>query len=407
MKKSFLIILFMFLSLSFVIFTSCKDPEPPHEHTYSDSWTKDATYHWHASTCGHEVTEGKAAHTFGEWEITKEPTEEAEGSKGRTCTVCGYKVTEAIAKNAKGFVFIKGDTIIGAENANNYEGVFIECRTVTLSDFYMGKYEVTQEEYASVMAGQKVSVNGTEILLNSNPSRCKADSTNYVLFKDEIQERRPVEAVTWYDALLYCNFLSERENFERCYDITVKSVNKYNNVTSATVKFNKTANGYRLPTEAEWEFAARGGNQNSYEWNYLFSGAPGDTSKDFDIPNNEGLDVVGWYLYNNIEGKTGTTEEGYLSEGTGTHQVGLKKPNSLMLYDMSGNVWEWCWDIYGEINSVSEENPLGAESGNYRMYRGGSWYDDASYASVCDRSSYYKPSFTADNLGFRVVRSAK
>lgn len=76
-------------------------------------------------------------------------------------------------------------------------------------------------------------------------------NSSYVLFKDEIQERRPVEAVTWYDALLYCNFLSERENFEKCYDITVKSVNKYNNVTSATVKFNKTANGYRLPTEAE------------------------------------------------------------------------------------------------------------------------------------------------------------
>ena len=98
MKKSFLIILFMFLSLSFVIFTGCKDPEPPHEHTFADSWTKDATHHWHASTCGHEVTEGKAAHSFGEWEITKEPTEEVEGTREKSCTVCGYKVTEAIAK---------------------------------------------------------------------------------------------------------------------------------------------------------------------------------------------------------------------------------------------------------------------------------------------------------------------
>ena len=92
MKKSFLIILFMFLSLSFVIFTGCKDPEPPHEHTYSDSWTKDATHHWHASTCGHEVTEGKAAHSFGDWTTTKEATEEA-GSE-RSCTVCGYTETE-------------------------------------------------------------------------------------------------------------------------------------------------------------------------------------------------------------------------------------------------------------------------------------------------------------------------
>ena len=100
MKKSFLIILFMFLSLSFVIFTGCKDPEPPHEHTYSEDWTKDATHHWHASSCGHEVTEGKAAHTFGDWIVTKDPTEEAEGSKERTCTVCGYKATEVIEKLA-------------------------------------------------------------------------------------------------------------------------------------------------------------------------------------------------------------------------------------------------------------------------------------------------------------------
>ena len=74
MKKSFLIILFMFLSLSFMIFTSCKDPEPPHEHTFADSWTKDATHHWHASTCGHEVTEGKATHSLGDWTTTKEAT---------------------------------------------------------------------------------------------------------------------------------------------------------------------------------------------------------------------------------------------------------------------------------------------------------------------------------------------
>ena len=100
MKKSFLFILFMFLSLSFVIFTGCKDPEPPHEHTYSDSWTKDATHHWHASTCGHEVTEGKAAHSFGNWTTTKEATEEETGTREKCCTVCGYTATEVIEKLA-------------------------------------------------------------------------------------------------------------------------------------------------------------------------------------------------------------------------------------------------------------------------------------------------------------------
>ena len=81
-----------------VMITGCKDPEPAHEHEFSDSWSKDGTYHWHAATCGHEVTEGKAAHSFGDWTTTKEATEEAEGSKERTCTVCGYKATEVISK---------------------------------------------------------------------------------------------------------------------------------------------------------------------------------------------------------------------------------------------------------------------------------------------------------------------
>ena len=105
-------------------------------------------------------------------------------------------------------VFVEGATVTDAlpawldESAGDYDkGVFIKDRTVTLSDFYMGKYEVTQEEYASVMAGQKVTVEGVEYALESNPSRCTADSTSYTLFSGDVQEKRPVEGVSWYDAV--------------------------------------------------------------------------------------------------------------------------------------------------------------------------------------------------------------
>ena len=107
---------------------------------------------------------------------------------------------------------IKGATIVGAPYiGKDYTGVFIEGRTVTLSDFYIGKYEVTQEEYESVMKDQKVTVNGKEYVLDSDPSSCTKDSTKYTLFEGEEQEKRPVDSVTWYDAVWYCNALSEKE----------------------------------------------------------------------------------------------------------------------------------------------------------------------------------------------------
>ena len=194
-----------------------------HKHKFATDWTKDETNHWHAATCGHttEVSE-KAEHSFGDWTVTKEATCTEEGSKAGVCEVCKKEVTKKIdakghcygeyvsnndaTKEADGtktrecsvcghkdtvtdegskiivpeFVFVKGDTVTGAlpawvdESAVSfYKGVFIKGRTVTLSDFYMGKYEVTQEEYASVMAGQKVTVNGTVYALESNPRRIR------------------------------------------------------------------------------------------------------------------------------------------------------------------------------------------------------------------------------------------
>jgi len=311
-------------------------------------------------------------------------------------------------------VSVKGATVIGSlptwlnESADYYyKGVFIEGRTVTLSDFYMGKYEVTQEEYASVMAGQKVTVNGTEYALESNPSFCTKDSTEYTLFNGDVQEKRPVEGVTWYDAVWYCNALSEKKGLTKAYNIEVMQVRQKRGKTGyyinfANVTLNTKANGYRLPTEAEWEYAARGGDPTKEDWNYVFSGA--DTAEDvsYDSSRNAVLDSVGWYCYNNITGITGDSKVTNNVSGEGTHQVGKKAPNRLGLYDMSGNVREWCYDYYGTITKTTPAD--GATRGSYRVSRGGSWDYDANYASVSLCAVMTADPW--DNLGFRVVRQA-
>jgi formylglycine-generating enzyme required for sulfatase activity len=226
----------------------------------------------------------------------------------------------------EGGTFSMGGTMDGDEKP---------IHQVTVKGFYMSDHEVTQKEWVEVMG--------------RNPSYFKGDTL-------------PVENVSWYDAIEYCNKRSAREGLTPAY--TVNGTN---------VTWNRSANGYRLPTEAEWEYAARGGNKNG---GYEYSGS-------------NSVDSVAWYSNNS---------------GGQTQSVKTKSANSLGLYDMSGNVWEWCWDWWSDsYTSGAQTDPTGASSGTSSVFRGGGWGSGAAGVRSADRI-YSTPSNRFGDLGFRLVR---
>ncbi len=212
-------------------------------------------------------------------------------------------------------VYVEGGTFTMGDTSEQGNPTEKPAHQVTVSSFSIGKYEVTQEEWQAVMG--------------NNPSRFKG-------------AKRPVEEVNWND----------------CQEF----IRKLNAMTGKR---------FRLPTEAEWEYAARGGNRSI---GYKYAGS-----------NN--LERVAWYNSNSV--KT-------------THDVGQKTPNELGLYDMSGNVWEWCQDWYGSYGSNNQTNPTGPSSGSCRVARGGSWFNDAEYCRVLIRI-IDRPDGAGSLLGLRLA----
>lgn len=247
------------------------------------------------------------------------------------------------------FVRIPENTITNAMYPDSE--VFIAGRTVKLNEFYISTHEVTQEEYYAVM-------NTAPSTFNNSPA------------ENEIQGYRPVETVDWYDAVLYCNTRSTNEGLTPYYQITNSAGEKSTwQITCVT-----TANGYRLPTEAEWEYVALNFQQSSPT-----TYAGGNT-----------IDNVAWVDSNSSEK---------------THAVTQKQPTSAGIFDMSGNVWEWCFDYYkSDLETSTPATGPTTGSYNYKVKRGGSYYDEAAESDVFYRS-YSTATNSDDNIGFRVVKN--
>jgi formylglycine-generating enzyme required for sulfatase activity len=258
---------------------------------------------------------------------------------------CGYNPSNQNPDIRRGMREIPAGTFLMGSNEAGNDPLAQPVHTVSVSAFSMDSSEVTQADYLAIMG--------------VNPSHFTGDL------------RRPVEMLTWFDAVLYCNARSRSDGLDTIYSYTSIYGTPGNGCDSlGGLSINYSKKGYRLPTEAEWEWACRAGTTTEYYW--------GDT-----------LDsAYCWYNLNSL---------------TSTHPVCLKTPNAWGLYDMSGNVWEWCNDWRGTYDSLLQVDPIGPPAGTYRVFRGGSWnyyLDNLRSAGRNDDDPGYHGCFDG---GFRCV----
>lgn len=263
--------------------------------------------------------------------------------------------------------------------------------TVSVSAFYMGKYEVTKEDWDAVRTWG--ATNGYTDLAAGNGGVYKGAD-------------HPVHSIAWYDMVKWCNARSEMAGLTPCYAVSGVT---YKTGTSDAVVCDWSATGYRLPTEAEWEKAARGGvSEKRFPWgtdtithsqaNYNVVSFDGTTNvESYDVTPRPPDTVFNYYhpTYNG----------GMLPYSS---PVARFAPNGYGLYDMAGNSWEWCWDWYSSSYYVTGvTNPRGPSSGSTRVIRGGSGFSGAGACRLAQRSSFGPTTFaTSRNIGFRVARSS-
>ncbi len=275
--------------------------------------------------------------------------------------------------SAQEMVLVEGGSFMMGRNASKDKVKGVEFKSelprhkVQVSSFYIGKYEVTVKEYKEFVkaTGKKMPAAPDSAWFAEHPDTkmfYPLSKTQWWGWKDSY----PMHNVNWFDAIKFCNWKSKKEGLKEVYKF----------VTKSEVKWDLSANGYRLPTEAEWEYAARGGKNSK---GYIFAGS--------DNPNE-----VAWY--------DGT------SQLKGPAKVGTKKPNELGLYDMSGNVWEWCNDYYAAsyYSRSPKENPTGPSKNIYRVLRSGGWHYRADLSRIADRDGP-EAGVSNYNYGFRLAKN--